>query len=73
VLVDAIYSGQFQVTGHLILISVGVPGGNGEDSTWEFSSAASGGNIARSGVFGETLGGESYDVANAVFGTKGGC
>jgi hypothetical protein len=71
--VDGIYTGQFQVTGRLIVIAVGVPGGNGEDSTWVFSSTASDGSIASHGAYVETEGGEAYDVADAIFAAKGGC
>jgi hypothetical protein len=73
VLVNGTYSGQFEVTGSFILIAVGVPGGNGEDSTWVFSSTASEGKIASKGTYVETEGGETYVVANATFAAKGGC
>jgi hypothetical protein len=72
-LLDSQYYGQFQVIGRNMLIFVEVIGSGEEVASWTFSSTATNGTIGKSGAFDYIQGGESYDSANAAFGTKGSC
>jgi hypothetical protein len=69
--IDNKYVGAFQVIGNLLMVSIAIPGQNGELSSFELSAVAHNGDPGN-GVYQTSYAGPPMDSGTVVF-KKGGC
>jgi hypothetical protein len=65
--------GSFQIIGQLIMVTIGVPGGEGESDAWVFVASTTGTSNIGTGVFSLVAGGESFTSGLLTVGAKHGC
>ena len=68
---DEKYSGAFQVIDNLLMVSIAIPGENGELSSFELSAVTRNGDVGK-GVYQTSYAGPPMDSGTVVF-KKGGC
>jgi hypothetical protein len=69
--IDDQYEGAFQVIGNLLMVSIAIPGQNGELTSFDLSAVTHDGEVDK-GVYQTAYGGPPMDSGIAVF-KKGGC
>jgi hypothetical protein len=71
VAIDNQYTGAFQVIGNLFMVSIALPGQNGELTSFDLAAVTQDGAVDK-GVYQTAYGGPPMDSGRAVF-RKGGC
>jgi hypothetical protein len=69
--IDSQYTGAFQVIANLLMVSIAIPGQNGELSSFELSAVPHNGDVGK-GVYQTSYAGPPMDSGTVVF-KKNGC